>query len=141
LPGVILSVLSLFGLDSEVNVWLQDNFPLSYHPALPPLVTALALLMPLAIILLYFLKLKRKPLQVPSTFLWKKSIEDLHVNSLFQWLRENILLILQVLIVLFLIYALLGIRFHGSTSESRHYILIIDNSASMSASDVQPSRL
>src|SRR4029077_10873003 len=107
----------------------------------PPLVTALALLIPLAIILLYFLKLKRKPLQVPSTFLWKKSIEDLHVNSLFQWLREKILLVLQVLIVLFLIYALLGIRFHGSTSQSRHYILIIDNSASMSATDVAPSRL
>ena len=93
------------------------------------------------IILLYFLKLKRKPLQVPSTFLWKKSIEDLHVNSLFQWLRENILLVLQVLIVLFLIYALLGIRLHGSTSQGRHYILMVDNSASMSATDILPSRL
>jgi hypothetical protein len=141
LPGVVLSILSLVGADNDINSWLQDNFPLSYHPALPPAITVLVLLLPLAIILLYFLKLKRKPLQVPSTFLWKKSIEDLHVNSLFQWLRENILLLLQVLIVLFLIYSLLGIRFHGSTSQSRHYILIIDNSASMSASDVAPSRL
>ncbi len=129
------------GLDNAVNAWLQDYVQLSYHSALPPLVALLVLLLPLAIILLYFLKLKRKPLQVPSTFLWKKSIEDLHVNSLFQWLRENVLLLLQVLIVLFLIYAVLGIRFHGSTSHGRHYILVIDNSASMSATDVLPSRL
>lgn len=141
LPGIILSFLSLFGLDNEVNIWLQENLPLSYHPALPPLVTTLFLLLPVAIIILYFLKLKRKPLQVPSTFLWKKSIEDLHVNSLFQWLRENILLVLQVLIVLFMIYAALGIRFHGSTGEGKHYILLIDNSASMAATDVAPSRL
>jgi von Willebrand factor type A domain/Aerotolerance regulator N-terminal len=141
LPGVILSILNLFGAAGEVNDWLQDTFSLSYHPALPAPITILALLLPLAIILLYFLKLKRKPLQVPSTFLWKKSIEDLHVNSLFQWLRENILLVLQVLIALFFIYALLGIRLHGSTSQIRNYILVIDNSASMAAKDVAPSRL
>ena len=87
-----------------------------------------------AIILLYFLKLKRKPIQVPSTFLWKKSIEDLHVNSLFQWLRNNSFCFLQLLVLLFLlIYSVLGFRFHGSTTPSRHYILMIDNSASMSA--------
>ena len=141
LPGLILSILTLVGADNAANAWIQDFLPLSYHPDLPPAITALILLLPLAIIILYFLKLKRKPLQVPSTFLWKKSIEDLHVNSLFQWLRENILLVLQVLIVLFLIYSVLGIRFHGSTSHSKHYILIIDNSASMAATDVEPSRL
>src|SRR5438067_7327847 len=129
IPGFVLFVLNLTGADGSVNDWLVENFNLTYHFALPGWLGTILLLVPLAIILLYFLKLKRKPLQVPSTFLWRKSIEDLHVNSLFQWLRENVLLLLQVLIVLFLIYALLGIRFHGSTSESRHYILIIDNSA------------
>src|SRR5262249_32374936 len=69
------------------------------------------------------------------------SIEDLHVNSLFQWLRENILLLLQLLAVLLLLYAVMGFRFHGSTSKGQHYILMIDNSASMSATDVEPSRL
>ena len=38
---------------------------------------------PPAIVLLYFLKLKRRPLEVPSTYLWHKSVEDLHVNSIW----------------------------------------------------------
>src|SRR5262249_33137413 len=79
--------------------------------------------------------------QVPSTFLWKKSIEDMHVNSLFQWLRNNVLLLMQILVLLFLIYSVLGVRIHGSTETSQHYILMIDNSASMSVKDVAPNRL
>src|SRR5262249_25499696 len=98
-------------------------------------------LVPLAILLLYFLKLKRKPLAVPSTFLWRKSIEDLHVNSLLQWLRQNVLLLLQILTVLFLIYALMGFRFHGNPARGKRYILFMDNSASMGATDVLPNRL
>src|SRR5262249_51247695 len=141
LPGIVLCVLTLIGADGEINAWLQDNFQLSYHLALAPWLALILLLLPLLILLLYFLKLKRKPIQVPSTFLWKKSIEDLHVNSLFQWLRENILLLLQILVILVLIYSVLGIRFHGGSSHGKHYILIIDNSASMGATDVSPSRL
>ena len=51
---------------------------------------------------------------MPSTFLWKKSIEDLHVNALFQWLRNNVLLLLQLIVLLSLIYAILSAaRFMG----------------------------
>jgi hypothetical protein len=141
LPGLLLLALNLVGADGPVNDWLEEELQLSYHMALPAPVAIVLLLVVPAIIVLYFLKLKRKPLQVPSTFLWRKSIEDLHVNSLFQWLRENILLIMQVLAVLVLIYAVLGFRFHGNTTRGRHYILIIDNSASMAATDLAPSRL
>ncbi|MFN4260718.1 MAG: vWA domain-containing protein [Gemmataceae bacterium] len=141
LPAVILYVLNLFGYEGPINTWLQDNFQLSYHIPLPWWGALLLLLVPVGILILYFLKLKRKPLSVPSTFLWKKSIEDLHVNSLIQWLRRNVLLLLQLLTVLGLIFAILAFRFHGRTGEARHYIIMIDNSASMSAKDVQPSRL
>ena len=62
---------------------------------------------PPAIVLLYFLKLKRRPLEVPSTYLWHKSVEDLHVNSIWQRLRNNLLLYLQLAVVLFIFLALL----------------------------------
>ncbi len=141
LPGLILLVLHLLGLQSRANGWSRDNFSLTYNLALPWWAAVLLLLTPLLLLLLYFLKMKRKPLQVPSTFLWRKSIEDLQVNSLFQWLRDNVLLLIQLLIVLLLIYSAMSFQVHGSTAAGQHYILMIDNSASMSATDVQPNRL
>lgn len=141
IPGAILLALNVFGLQADANAWLQRNVRLSYHMPLPLWAGFLLLLVPPLLVLLYFLKLKRKALQVPSTFLWKKSIEDLHVNTLFQWLRDNILLLLQILTVLALIYAVMAFQFHGSMTQGQHYILVIDNSASMSATDVQPNRL
>ncbi len=59
----------------------------------------LLLAVPPAIILLYFLKLRREPLEVPSTYLWHRTIEDLHVNSIWQRLRQNLLLFLQLLLI------------------------------------------
>ena len=48
-----------------------------------------------------------QPLEVPSTYLWHKSIEDLHVNSIWQRLRQSLLLFLQLLLVALAILALL----------------------------------
>ena len=105
IAGVILVVLRLLDWDGEFNDWLQSNFSISYELRVAPWLAVVLLLLPVLLVILYFLKLKRKPIQVPSTFLWKKSIEDLHVNSLFQWLRNNILLVPQLLALLFLIYS------------------------------------
>jgi hypothetical protein len=141
LPGAILLLLALLGYENDVNGWLQNTLGLSYHPPVPAWVSLLLLLLPLVLILLYFLKLKRKPLQVPSTFLWRKSIEDLHVNSLFQWLRDNVLLLFQLLTLLLILFGILAVQVHGSTSSGKHYILLIDNSASMAVADEEGSRL
>ncbi len=96
---------------------------------------------PVGIIALYFLKLRRRPVRVPSTILWRRSLEDLHVNSLFQRLRRNLLLFLQLLAVALAMLALAGPRTRGSGAQGQRYVLLIDNSASMSATDVAPSRL
>jgi hypothetical protein len=90
---------------------------------------------PLAIIALYFLKLKRQPLEVPSTYLWRKSIEDLHVNSLWQRLRQSLLLFLQLLLVALAMIALLRPGWQGAKLEGQRFIFLVDNSASMSATD------
>ena len=141
IPGALLFFLNLIGRETEVNQFLENRFRLSYHIPIPWWGALLLFLVPPMLILLYFLKLKRKPVRVPSTFLWKKSIEDLHVNSLFQWLRNNVLLILQLLVLLALIYAILAPRLHGAGGTGKHYILMIDNSASMSATDLGMTRL
>jgi len=96
---------------------------------------------PPAIIALYFLKLRREPLEVPSTYLWHKSIEDLHVNRLWQRLRRSILLALQLLFVLLLALALLRPGWRGTRIRDDRLIFLIDRSASMSATDVAPSRI
>jgi hypothetical protein len=96
---------------------------------------------PPALVALYFLKLRRRSLQVPSTYLWKKSFEDLHVNSFWQRLRKNLLLLLQLLIVALVMLSLLRPSWRDTRLLGQRSILLIDNSASMGASDVQPSRL
>jgi len=96
---------------------------------------------PVGIIALYFLKLRRRPVQVPSTLLWRRSLEDLHVNSLFQRLRKNLLLFLQLLFAFMIMLALLGPRLKGTSGQGQRVVIALDNSASMAATDVSPTRL
>ena len=98
-------------------------------------------LVPLLIVLLYFLKLKRQPLQVPSTYLWHKSIEDLHVNSVWQRLRQSLLLYLQLLFIALVAWTLLRPTIQGKRLIGDRFIFLVDNSASMGATDVAPTRL
>lgn len=141
LPGVIVFAADLLGYQAEVNRFLESRLGVSHHLAMSLPAAVILFAVPPLIILLYFLRLKRKPITVSSTYLWKKSIEDLHVNRLMQWLRRNVLLLLQLLAVLAMIYAALGPRLHGRLTGGKHYILVLDNSASMSAIDVAPTRL
>ncbi len=90
---------------------------------------------PVGIVLLYFLKLKRQPIEVPSTFLWVKTIEDLHVNSLLQRLRTTPLLILQLLAVALAALALLRPGYRDEAFANSRRILLLDVSASMNATD------
>jgi hypothetical protein len=97
------------------------------------LVTLVAV--PPLIFLLYFLKLRRTPLKVPSTYLWSKTIEDMHVNSFWQRLRKNLLLLLQLLFALMLLLTCLRPGCDGTELAGERFIFLIDNSASMAATD------
>src|SRR5436190_8046577 len=98
-------------------------------------------LVPPAIIALYFLKLRRQPLAVPSTYLWSRAIEDLHVNSLWQRLRQSLLLFLQLLLIALIAFTLLRPGWSGTKLEGKRFVFLIDTSASMAATDLPPSRL
>lgn len=112
-----------------------------WSPALTGWQWAALGLVPPAIVALYFLKLRRTPLLVPSTYLWRRTIEDMHVNSLWQKLRRSILLLLQLLLIALAMLALLRPSWESSQLVGGRYIFLIDNSASMSANDVSPTRL
>ena len=93
------------------------------------------------LVLMYFLKLRRREVIVPSTFLWKRAVQDLQVNAPFQRLRRNLLLLLQLLALAALLVALARPVLSLRTGGGERIVLLIDRSASMNATDVAPSRL
>ena len=58
------------------------------------------------IVLMYLLKLKRKPEEFSSTLLWMKSMEDLTANAPFQKLRQNLLMYLQIALLILIALSL-----------------------------------
>lgn len=93
------------------------------------------------LLLLYFLKLKRREQLISSTLLWRRAVHDLQVNAPFQRLRRNILFLLQLLMLLAILLALAGPILSLTTGPSRRFVFLIDRSASMGANDVEPTRL
>jgi len=111
---------------------------MSFLPSLAGWQLAALAAVPVGIVLLYFLKLRRPVVRVPSTFLWSKTIEDLHVNSLLQRLRRNLLLLLQLLAVALAALALFRPGVRDEASLSGRKIFLLDSSASMAATDAAP---
>src|SRR5262245_31310352 len=63
IPGIVLFALNVFGQENKVNGWLQNKVRLSYHIPIAWWAALLLLLVPFVILILYFLKLKRRPVQ------------------------------------------------------------------------------
>ncbi len=108
---------------------------------LTPLALISALIVGPIIVAMYLLKLRREERRVSSTFLWKRVVRDVEANAPWQKLRRNILLLLQLLLLLLLALALARPFFRTTGIAGRNLIVIVDRSASMAATDLQPSRL
>lgn len=91
------------------------------------------------IIVMYILKEKHKEVRVPSSFLWKKAAASSIAKKPWQKLRKNILMFIQIIVVALVAFALSEPYIKGG-KEASHYIIVMDTSASMSATDVSPTR-
>lgn len=90
----------------------------------------LAALLP-GIVVLYMLKLKRQRVQVPSTLLWRRAVQDMVANAPFQKLRNNLLMWLQLLALALLILAFMRPVLEMAMGRGERVVFVIDHSASM----------
>lgn len=90
-----------------------------------------------ALIALHALKLRRRPVRVSSTLLWKDATRDLEVNTPLRRPRLTWLLLLQALAVLLLALAIARPVVGGAPGTSSSVIIVIDASASMNATNTQ----
>ena len=92
------------------------------------------------LLLLYFLKVRRREMAVSSLLLWDPALRDREASTFFQRLQRDPLLLLQILALVALSVALarpaMTVMGHGA----KRVAIVVDISASMKATDVSPSR-
>ncbi|HXD97805.1 MAG TPA: VWA domain-containing protein [Candidatus Acidoferrum sp.] len=99
---------------------------------------AFALSLPL--VLLYFLKVRRRERRISSLLLWQAIVRDREASTFFQRLQRDPLLLLQILALLALTLALARPVATVMGEGARKVVVVLDTSASMKARDVSPSR-
>jgi len=101
---------------------------------------ALALLAIPAIVLLYFLKVRRPEVRVSTLLFWRPYVADRQANAPWQRLRPSVLLFLQLLAALVLALGLMRPGLIGAAGVDSTTVVMIDASPTMGATDVSPSR-
>lgn len=94
-----------------------------------------------AVVALYILKLRRRPIAVPFARIWERILGDKEATSLFSQLKRLLSLLLQLALLALLLLALGDPRPEANLVQGRNIVVLIDASASMQAIDVAPSRL
>lgn len=94
-----------------------------------------------AAVVLYILKLKRRPELVPFSPIWERVLRDREATTWFSQLKRLLSLLLQLVLLGLLIFAVGDPRPGGRLGEGRNIVVLVDTSASMKATDVAPTRI
>ena len=92
------------------------------------------------IVIFYILKIRLRRVPVSTTIFWQQIYDEKRPRSLWQILRHLLSLLIQIVWLLLLVFALTEPFFHWEILQARRLILVVDNSASMRAGDVTPTR-
>jgi hypothetical protein len=93
------------------------------------------------IIVFYILKIRLRRVPVSTLLFWQQIFDEKKPRSLWQKLRHLISLLLQLAFLALLVLALADPIFRWQQARARRLVVVVDNSASMNAQDVLPSRL
>ncbi len=88
-----------------------------------------------AVVGLYILKLRRRPIAVPFEQLWERILKDKEATSLFSRLKRILSLLLQLAILAALVLALGDPRTAVEVVKGRTLVVLVDTSASMKTHD------
>lgn len=88
-----------------------------------------------AVVALYLLRLRRRPVWISSILLWTPSARDLEVNVPLRMIRPSWLLLLHLLIAAALALAIGRPAVNLRSDAATRTIIILDRSASMNAAD------
>jgi len=87
--------------------------------------------------LLYILKLRKRRIQVPFSGLWARVLErQSRQSNLWRKFRRLLSWLIHILVVALLAFGLADPHFEDEAIQGRHLVLLVDNSASMAATDV-----
>lgn len=106
--------------------------------ALPTAFLLVAIALP--IVGLYILKVRLRRVPVSTNLFWHQIFDEKPPRSIWQNLRHLVSLLMQLALLLLLVLALADPYFAWQAKYARHVVLVIDNSASMQAVDVAPTR-
>jgi hypothetical protein len=92
------------------------------------------------IVIFYILKIRLRRVPISTVLFWRQIFDEKKPRSLWERLRHLISLLCQIVLLALLVGALTEPFFSWELLQARRVVLIIDNSASMKATDVAPSR-
>ena len=89
----------------------------------------------LPIVLLYVLKVRLRRQSVSTFLFWDQVFQEKKPRSWWQQLRHLLSLLLQIALLALLVFALIDPLWQWQKAQRRKVLLVIDNSASMAASE------